>query len=93
MKYKQEGVFRKDKVKDSQALKQRLLQARGKACERCGYSDVNILTVHHVIRRSDGGTDELSNLELLCPNCPTEIHFYGVKHCKKGLKRITDSGV
>ena len=89
MKYRQPGAFRKDKVKDAQSLKKRLIQARGASCQRCGYADVNILTVHHIIRRSDGGSNELENLELVCPTCHTEIHFYGVKHSKRGIAKLT----
>ncbi|MBX0329129.1 HNH endonuclease [Oscillochloris sp. ZM17-4] len=86
MKYRQPGALVKDKVKDSQALKRRLILARGPQCQRCAYANQDILVVHHIVRRSDGGSNELENLELLCPNCHAEIHFYGVEHSKRGTK-------
>lgn len=65
----------KDKVKTAQALKTRLIELRGPKCERCPYSNVKILNVHHKIRRADGGSDDLDNLELICPNCHAEEHY------------------
>jgi hypothetical protein len=85
IKYKQAGRPNKDKVKDIRALKKRVIDARGTACQRCGYANVDILVIHHIIRRSDGGSDELENLELICPNCHAEVHFYGTKHSQRGL--------
>lgn len=51
------------------------MQERGVVCELCKYANVNVLQAHHVKRRSDGGTDDLSNLQLLCPNCHATIHL------------------
>ena len=65
----------KDKVKWIQGLKRRLIAQRGVVCEPCSYPNTNILVVHHRIRRCDGGSDDLSNLELICPNCHAEIHY------------------
>lgn len=83
IKYKT-GVYKKDKVKWAQGLKTRLIEQRGTVGGRCGYTNTQILVVHHIVRRSDGGSDDLDNLELICPNCHAEVHFYGVKHSKKG---------
>ena len=55
-------------------LKEKLSRRRGRACERCGYSNYPVLQVHHVVPRASGGSDALRNLELLCPNCHMEIH-------------------
>lgn len=63
----------KDKVKNSRALKIRLLEARGKNCERCGYDKSEILQVHHKDRNTDN--NKLGNLELICPNCHCEEHY------------------
>jgi hypothetical protein len=63
---------RKDKVKSQQALKMRLLEVRGKKCERCDYNKYEILQVHHQDR--DRNNNNLSNLALICPNCHTEEH-------------------
>lgn len=72
MKYKL-SLPRKDKVRNQRALKKRLLDQRGTKCERCGYSKVEILQVHH--RDRNRNNNDLSNLELICPNCHYEEHY------------------
>lgn len=43
-------------------------------CNRCGYDNViDILQVHH--RDHDHSNNELSNLEILCPNCHALEHL------------------
>jgi hypothetical protein len=63
----------KSKVKSQQALKIRLLNERGKSCERCGYSKHEILQIHH--KDENRSNNDLDNLELICPNCHYEGHF------------------
>lgn len=63
----------KDKVQYSRGLKIRLLRARGSQCERCGYNKYEILHVHH--RDKNRKNNNLSNLELVCPNCHFEEHY------------------
>ena len=86
MRYRLSSRPKKDKADDSRTLKKRLIEERGPRCERCGYSNVDILVVHHIIRRSDGGTNDPENLQVVCPNCHAEIHFYGVKQNLKGCR-------
>ena len=63
----------KDKVKAQKALKIRLLDKRGKKCERCNYNKYQILEVHHKDRNKEN--NELENLLLICPNCHAEEHL------------------
>ena len=63
----------KDKVKNYQSLKIRLLKLRGRNCERCGYSKYEILQVHH--KDENKQNNEIGNLELICPNCHFEKHY------------------
>ena len=63
----------RDKVKSQQALKIRLLNARGKNCERCGYNKHEILQIHHKDRNRSN--NNLDNLQLICPNCHYEEHY------------------
>ncbi len=48
---------------------------RSGKCEECGNENYNILQVHHIIERCNGGTDDESNLQLLCPNCHYTKHL------------------
>ena len=56
-------------------LKEDLMKLRGPKCESCGYSHVEILQVHHIIPKSKGGTNELDNIKLMCPNCHYLRHY------------------
>lgn len=71
--YKNSQRPSKDKVKTNRRLKIRLMEQRGKTCERCGFKIFQILQVHHRDRNTDN--NELHNLELLCPNCHTAEHY------------------
>jgi hypothetical protein len=63
----------RDKVSTIVALKTRLLKMRGGKCERCEYSKIEILHVHHKNRnRLD---NSMKNLEPICPNCHYEEHY------------------
>src|SRR3989338_4022806 len=70
-----------DKVKYQQGLKVRLLKNRGLVCERCNYNKYEILQVHH--KNRDRGDNDLSNLELICPNCHFEEHLLEKSWLKK----------
>lgn len=63
----------RDKAKDIRTLKIKLLKNKGKICERCGYDIYEILEIHH--KDKNRKNNELSNLELLCPNCHTKEHY------------------
>lgn len=62
-----------DKIAFQQGLKFRLLKERGSHCERCNFAKTEILIVHHKDR--DRNHNDLSNLELICPNCHYEEHY------------------
>ena len=69
-----------------------LLQAGGK-CENCGqfapfitHDDMPYLEVHHIRRLSDKGSDTITNIVALCPNCHRELH-YG-KKSKEILEKL-----
>lgn len=73
IKYKRGQPY--NKQSNARALKKQLGELRGYSCELCAHSNWNILQVHHIIERRHGGSDELNNLLLLCPNCHTTIHY------------------
>lgn len=74
----------RSKVKSQQALKMRLLKDRGNVCERCGYDKYEILQVHH--KNRDRNSNDLKDLELICPNCHFEEHYLE----KSWLKNILE---
>jgi len=56
------------------SLKQRVFKKYDRRCYVCGFSIDIALRVHHIIPVSLGGTDEMENLVLLCPNCHALVH-------------------
>lgn len=72
------GKNQNNKYVKGKLLKEKLASINNGICEQCGNDNFNILQVHHKIERCNGGTDELNNLILLCPNCHmTHHHGYG----------------
>ena len=56
-------------------------------CQHCKTKQ-GTLEVHHIVFRSNGGSDEPDNLITLCRNCHRELHLgkFSLKNIK-GLKR------
>lgn len=54
-------------------LKLRLMEERGKSCEKCGYNKYEILQVHH--KNKNRNDNKVENLEIICPNCHYEEHY------------------
>jgi len=57
-----------------QAIRVLVLQRDNYQCVECGKKDEygerrNLLDVHHVIPKIEGGTNDLENLMTLCPEC------------------------
>jgi hypothetical protein len=75
----------RDKVKYQKGLKIRLLKERGKKCERCDYNKYEILQVHH--KDKNRKHNELSNLELICPNCHYEEHLLEKSWLRKNVEK------
>src|SRR2546428_14038377 len=38
-------------------------------CSWCHEKDIRLLQVHHINPRGEGGSNKLTNLSVLCPNC------------------------
>lgn len=47
---------------------------RGIKCQHCGCYTICIER-HHIVPRSEGGTDDPENIKLLCPTCHREAHL------------------
>lgn len=69
----------------NERIKSRLYKKGFKTCQVCGWVPPSFLCpkgepwraldLHHVIQKSKGGTDDHSNLLLLCPNHHRLAHF------------------
>lgn len=43
-------------------------------CEICGLEQPEILHKHHIVPKSEGGSNSEYNLAVLCPNCHYSVH-------------------
>jgi len=75
----------KDKVKSQKILKLRLIESRGRKCERCDYDRYEILQIHHIDRNTNNNS--LENLLLVCPNCHYEEHLLKKSWLRKKLEK------
>jgi hypothetical protein len=55
----------------SVSVKKQVLSQANYTCQQCGAKEINgaVLQVDHIVPRSKGGTNDLSNLQCLCSNC------------------------
>jgi len=75
---KYDGKNKFNKHIKSKKIKEKLASINNGLCDKCGNNNYNILQVHHKIERCNGGTDDLNNIILLCPNCHMTEHYgYG----------------
>ena len=89
-----EGVGYQHGTLHGYEVKEYLLEKWGRKCAYCGKSDVP-LEVEHIVPKSRGGSDRVSNLTISCtacnlkkgPNTAAEFGFPAIqKHAKKPLK-------
>ena len=93
--YIEEYLSNKKKI-SSDKLKKKLfkLNIKTQVCERCGLTEWNgspiVLQLHH----KDGNplNNNLSNLEILCPNCHSQTENYANKHRNKKVNRCIICG-
>ena len=68
--------------------KAKVLNRDNYTCQFCkGKKKSNRLEIHHVIFRSNGGSDEENNLITLCDTCHTNLHHGNLKLNLKGIKK------
>ena len=54
--------------------KEEILETFNNRCEVCSFNFKEVLVVHHILPISDGGTNKLENLSVLCPTCHAIVH-------------------
>ncbi len=74
----------KNRTKHYKKHKLKLLQKQGYKCLHCRcnfYLDPEKATIDHILARSNGGTNNIENLQILCRDC----------HDKKTVKEKSDN--
>lgn len=51
-----------------------IYQQANSRCPFCECDEISLLDIHHIVPRSEGGSNEPSNLILSCKNCHARIH-------------------
>lgn len=64
-------------------LKKIVLKRDNWSCRKCGFRDKEIMQVDHKKEKYCGGTDELSNLQTLCPNCHAKKTYRFLRNRRK----------
>jgi 5-methylcytosine-specific restriction endonuclease McrA len=76
-----DGIQPSSRIKNASKARRRLLQRDGNLCHWCKFpmsfrhalkTCSNFATLEHLVRRRDGGTNDLSNLVLACRKCNHE---------------------
>ena len=69
-------------------IKSYVLHHDNYTCQHCkGKSKDNRLEVHHIIYRSNGGSDNQENLTTLCKSCHDKVHNNEIELNLKGIKK------
>lgn len=77
-------------LKDFHNIKQYVLERDNYKCQYCkGKSKDKYLHIHHIIFRSQGGSDHQNNLITLCKTCHDKLHDGKIDLKVKGKKSIT----
>lgn len=66
-----------DRQKNWKKLTSAVTRRDGRSCRSCGA--LRALDLHHILMRSLGGKDELTNLCWVCRDCHKAIHGHALK--------------
>ena len=65
----------------------KILKRLNVGCSICGWNEASC-DVHHIIPRKQGGTNDNSNLTILCPNCHRKAHENLITEFKNFTEQI-----
>ena len=69
----------------------KILLAKNKKCQKCGRTIG--LEVHHIKPQSEGGNDEIENLQVLCGICHNDmVYLIRVSKVQKRNRRHRPAG-
>jgi len=52
----------------------KIMKRANVCCALCGWKEASC-DIHHIVAKSKGGTNNMDNLIILCPNCHRKVHF------------------
>lgn len=86
--------YQKGNQKGFYNTKAYVLHRDGYQCQKCK-TKKGKLHVHHIVFRSNGGTDSPENLIVLCPACHNKVHAgeFEIKGIRSKTKHATEVGI
>lgn len=85
LKYRKHWGYQKGRLYNFSNMKAYILARDNYTCQHCkGKSKDSKLHVHHIIFRSNGGSDDESNLICLCSECHKKLHLGQISLKLKG---------
>jgi 5-methylcytosine-specific restriction endonuclease McrA len=82
-------TYQQGQQKNFYNVKAYVLSRDGYKCQKCKNSKTGTkLHVHHIVFKSNGGTDSPDNLVTLCESCHTKIHLFKNGQAEKGSKLL-----
>jgi 5-methylcytosine-specific restriction endonuclease McrA len=86
--------YQKGNQKGFYNVKAYVLYRDGYQCQKCK-TEKGKLHVHHIVFKSDGGTNTPSNLITLCESCHNKLHKgeFEIKGVKSKTKHATETGI
>jgi len=70
--------YQKGRMSGFSHVREYVLYRDNHRCVRCGQGNIP-LAVHHIVKRSEGGTNNPDNLVTLCTECHTEVHANNIR--------------
>lgn len=88
------GDYQKGNQKDFYNVKAYVLHRDGYQCQKCK-TKKGKLHVHHIVFRSNGGTNSPENLIVLCSTCHDRLHNgeFAIKGVKNKTKHANEIGI
>lgn len=87
-------ICTKTGIKRRDLAKERIISMHGGKCVICGTKHRSRLEIHHVVPKSEGGTNEIGNLVPLCHICHCAVHKidvlnpYGIAMLKRVVNKV-----
>ncbi|MEM1042960.1 MAG: HNH endonuclease signature motif containing protein [Bacteroidota bacterium] len=66
-----------------------IYQQAGSRCSFCSFDEIDALDIHHIVPRSEDGSNEPGNLVLACKNCHARIHSKAIPEAE--VRRVKAS--
>lgn len=84
-----------NKNKIPKRTEKKIFQESNSQCSFCNQNEITLLDIHHIVPRMEGGSNDESNLILVCKKCHTDIEEGIVEYDEviKKKKELSDHNI